>query len=155
MGAAIGAISGGWFSGFIIKRSKSVLQARKIAVLIGAAIILPAMIAAAYASTALSAVIIMAFILGGFQFCIVNIQTLASDFHTGKTVGSLAGLGGCAAVLGTIITSFMVPYITTNGNWILFFAMGAVMVPLSVFSVMFFGVENKDNKYEEVNKILT
>ena len=143
VGAAIGAISGGWFSGFIIKRSKSVLQARKIAVVIGAIIILPAMIAAAYASTALSAVIIMAFILGGFQFCIVNIQTLASDFHTGKTVGSLAGLGGCAAVLGTIITSFMVPYITNNGNWVLFFAMGAVMVPLSVASVMFFGVENK------------
>lgn len=143
VGAAIGAITGGWFSGYIIKRSKSVLQARKIAILIGAAIILPAMVAAAYASTALSAVIIMAFILGGFQFSIVNIQTLASDFHTGKTVGSLAGLGGCAAVLGTIITSFLVPYITNNGNWFLFFAMGAIMVPLSVAAVLIFGVDKK------------
>ena len=138
VGAAIGAISGGWFSGFIIKRTKSVNTARKIAVVIGACITLPAMIAAAYATTALSAVIIMSFILGGFQFSIVNIQTLASDFHSGKTVGSLAGLGGFAAVLGTIISYFLVPYITNNGNWFLFFAMGAILVPMSVISVLIF-----------------
>ena len=135
VGAAIGAIAGGWFSGSLIKKGYTVNKARKRAILIGAAIILPAMIAAAYASTALIAVILMAFILGGFQFAVVNIQTLASDFHTGKTVGSLAGLGGAAAVLGTIISMFAVPYITAGGNWFLFFAMGTAMLPLSILSI--------------------
>ena len=36
----------------------------------------------------------MAFVLGGFQFTMTNIQTLPSDLHTGKSVGTLAGLGG-------------------------------------------------------------
>ena len=138
VGAAIGAIVGGWFSGYLMKRGKTVNAARKTAIVVGSIIVLPAMIAAAYASTAWSAVIIMAFILAGFQFTIVNIQTLPSDFHSGKTVGSLAGLGGAAAVLGTIITMLAVPYITTGGNWVLFFVMGALLIPLAIASVFFF-----------------
>lgn len=138
VGAAIGAIVGGWFSGYLMRKGSSVNKARKTAIITGACIVLPAMIAAAYASTAWSAVIIMAFILGGFQFTIVNIQTLPSDFHSGKTVGSLAGLGGAAAVLGTICTMFLVPYITTGNNWVMFFVMGALLIPLCLISVFLF-----------------
>ena len=138
VGGAVGAIAGGWFSGLLIRKGKPVPVARKIAIVTGACIALPAMIAAAYADTALVAVLIMAFILGGFQFTIVNIQTLPSDYHSGKTVGSLAGLGGASAVLGTIITMFLVPYITTGNNWVFFFAMGALLVPLSVGAVFLF-----------------
>lgn len=138
VGAALGAIAGGWFSGSLIKKGVAINKARKTAIVIGACITLPAMIAAAYASTALIAVILMAFILGGFQFAVVNIQTVASDFHTGKTVGSLAGLGGAAAVLGTISSMFAIPYITAGGNWFLFFAMGTVMLPLSIISIFIF-----------------
>jgi ACS family hexuronate transporter-like MFS transporter len=139
VGAAIGAIVGGWFSGYLIRKGKTVHAARKTAILTGAAIALPAMIAAAFASTAMVAVIIMAFILAGFQFAIVNIQTLPSDYHSGRTIGSLAGLGGAAAVLGTIVTMFLVPYITSDNNWIFFFVMGALLVPLSIASVFIFG----------------
>jgi ACS family hexuronate transporter-like MFS transporter len=139
VGAAIGAIVGGWFSGYLIRKGKSVHRARSIAIITGAVISLPAMIAAAFASSAMVAVIIMAFILAGFQFTIVNIQTLPSDFHSGKTIGSLAGLGGAAAVLGTIITMFLVPYITSDNNWIFFFVMGALLVPLAIASVFIFG----------------
>lgn len=145
VGAAIGAIVGGWFSGYLIRKGKATNVARKIAIAIGACITLPAMIAAAYADTATSAVLIMTFILGGFQFAIVNIQTLPSDFHAGKTVGSLAGIGGAAAVLGTIITMFLVPYITAGNNWTPFFVMGALLVPLSIASVFIFS-SNQSNK---------
>lgn len=135
VGAAIGSISGGWFSGRMIQQGKSVNFARKLAIVIGGAIALPAMIGAAFVSTASTAVLMMAFILGGFQFAMTNIQTLASDLFAGKTVGSLAGLGGAAAVTGTIITMYLVPLITTGNNWVMFFVMGAVMVPLSLISI--------------------
>jgi ACS family hexuronate transporter-like MFS transporter len=141
-GAAIGAIAGGWFSGYLIRKGKTVHRARRIAIITGAVIALPAMIAAAFATTALVAVVIMAFILAGFQFSIVNIQTLPSDLHAGKTVGSLAGLGGAAAVAGTIITMFLVPYITSDSNWVFFFVMGALLVPLSMACVFYFGRQN-------------
>lgn len=136
-GAAIGAIIGGWFSGKLIKSGKPVMAARKTAVVVGACITLPAMIATAFAATPFAAVLLMAFILGGFQFSIVNIQTLPSDYHTGKTVGSLAGIGGAAAVLGIIGTMYFVPYITQNG-WFPFFMMGALLVPLCVLAVFIF-----------------
>lgn len=138
VGAGIGAIAGGWFSGRLIKNGKSTTVARKTAIIVGACIVLPAMILASQATDATSAVIIMAFVLGGFQFAVVNIQTLPGDYHAGKTVGSLAGLGGAAAVFGTIICMVFVPYITSSGSWTLFFVMLGVLVPLSVLSVIFF-----------------
>jgi ACS family hexuronate transporter-like MFS transporter len=92
------------------------------------------------------AVSLMAVILCGFQFCIGNIQTLASDLYTGKTVGTMAGLGGAAATFGVIITMWMVPYLTKGGNWLPFFIVGAVLVPISIAAVYLFGgkIETQD-----------
>jgi len=100
------------------------------------------MIGAAFAPTGLSASLMLMFILGGFQFAITNIQTLPSDFHSGKTVGSLAGLGGASAVLGIIISTYLVPVLTRGGNWIPFFAMGLLLIPLSILSVFVFSPKN-------------
>lgn len=139
LGAGIGAIIGGKYSGWLItKKGFEASKARRTAIIIGACITLPAMIGTVFAPTPLIAVLLMACLLGGFQFSIVNIQTLPSDFHSGKTVGSLAGLGGMAAVLGTIISTFLIPYITTGNNWTPFFIMGAVLVPLSISCILFF-----------------
>lgn len=139
IGAAVGSISGGWFSGKLIKGGRSVNFARKLAISIGCGITLPTLLATAFVKDANTAVILMAFILAGFQFAITNIQTLASDLYSGKTVGSLAGLGGAAAVIGIIISIYFVPYITAGGNWFWFFMMGASLVPLSLISVFVMG----------------
>lgn len=135
VGAALGSILGGWLSGRLIRSGKSVNFSRKVAIVIGACIMLPAIIGAIYAQTVLAAVVLMAVVLGGFQFTMTNIQTLPSDLHGGKSVGSLAGLGGAAAVLGTISCMLFVPSITEGGEWSMFFVMLAVLVPLSVLSV--------------------
>jgi len=73
----------------------------------------------------------------GFQISINNIQTLPSDYLTGKSVGSLAGLGGTAAVFGTIATMWLVPALTKT-NWFYFFIMGASLVPLGVAAMFLF-----------------
>ena len=131
-GAALGSIVGGWFSGWLISKGKSVNFARKCAIIVGGCIILPAMIGSVMATTVLAAVICMAFVLGGFQFFIVNVQTLPSDIQSGKSVGSLAGLGGAAAVLGTIIAILFSDLIT---DWTLLFGLLAALVPLSWISI--------------------
>ncbi len=144
LGAGIGAIIGGRYSGWLIsKKGYTALKARRTAIITGACIALPAMIATIYATTPLLAVILLGVLLGGFQFSIVNIQTLPGDFHSGKTVGSLAGIGGMAAVLGTIGTTFLIPYITTGNNWTPFFVMGALLVPLSMVSIFYFSNKSK------------
>ncbi len=147
VGAAIGSVAGGWFSGMLIDRGKSVDFARKTAMIVGGCIIVPGMALAAVASSAVMAVVMMAFILGGYQFVMTNIQTLASDFQTGKAVGSLAGLGGASAVLGTIISILLVPYLTQSGVWTPFFVLGAALVPASLLCVFLFG-----GRIEQVRK---
>ena len=139
VGAAIGSIAGGWFSGLLINRGKSVNFARKPAMIVGSCVIVPGMVLAAMAQTATMAVVMMAFILGGYQFVMTNIQTLVSDFQTGKAVGSLAGLGGAAAVLGTLVATWLIPSLTQSGNWTSFFILGGSLVPLCLIAIFLFG----------------
>ena len=131
-GAAIGSIAGGWFSGWLISKGRTVNFARKCAILVGGGIILPAMIGSVMAQSVMMAVICMAFVLGGFQFFITNLQTIPSDLHSGKSVGSLAGLGGAAAVLGTILAIFFSDMIS---SWTLMFGLLTALVPLSWLSI--------------------
>lgn len=139
VGAMLGSLAGGWYSGSMLKRGRSVRFARKSATLIGAVIMLPALIATAFVSNVYTVIGLMTIILLGFQFAMSNIQTLASDMFTGKTVGSLAGLGGAAATLGVIISMIFIPSLTAGGNWVPFFLLGAILVPLCLISVYFFG----------------
>ena len=132
VGAMVGSISGGWYSGYLIRKGATVDKARKTAMLLGGIIIVPSIIAAVMVPNAVFAVILMAFVLGGFQFTIVNIQTLPSDLHCGKSVGSLAGFGGASAVLGTILAILFAGQIS---SWPLLFGLLAALVPLSLLSV--------------------
>lgn len=68
--------------------------------------------------------------LFGFQFLIGNIQTLPSDYFNGKNVGTVAGMGGTAAVAGTLLTTWAVPIITQT-SYVSFFVLAAVLVPIS------------------------
>ncbi len=139
IGAMIGSIAGGWFSGNLIKKGKSVNYARKSAMVIGGIVMLPSLIATGLASDVRIVIALMALILLGFQFAIGNIQTLPSDLFSGKTVGSLAGLGGAAATLGVILSMVFIPSLTKGGNWLPFFILGAALVPLAIGSVFLFG----------------
>ena len=139
VGAALGSIAGGWMSSHLVTSGKSVNFARKTSIITGALITLPALIYVAFVQDAMVAVCCMAIILFGFQFTMNNIQTLASDMYTGKSVGSLAGLGGAAATLGTILSICFIPMLTAGDNWTPFFIMGASLVPISVCCVFLFG----------------
>lgn len=142
VGAAVGALFGGWLAGALLKKGWTVNATRKLTITLGGVIMLPTLLATAVAVTPLVAVLLMAVILFGFQVAIGNIQTLPSDFFAGKSVGSLAGVGGTSAIVGVIITTQMVPRITAD-SYVPFFVLGALLVPLAVLSVWGFGGEIK------------
>ena len=76
------------------------------------------------------------FALMGFQITIGNIQTLPGDFFSGKSVGTLAGLGGTAAVAGTLLmTTWLVP-VLTRSSYTPFFVLAALLVPLGAVAVL-------------------
>ena len=138
VGAVAGALFGGWLARSLLQRGRTVDYTRKLTITLGGVIMLPALLATAAASTPLSAVLLIAVILFGFQTAIGNIQTLPSDFFSGKSVGSLAGVGGTAAVAGTLITTELIPRIT-EVSFAPAFILGAALVPLAVVSVWVFG----------------
>ena len=76
----------------------------------------------------------MAAILFGFQTAVGNIQTLPSDFYSGKSVGTLAGYAGTAAKLAVVGLNFLIPVITVN-SYAPAFAVGATLAILTVLSV--------------------
>ena len=84
-------------------------------------------LAMANPGSAFTAVLIMAIILFGFQTAIGNVQTLPSDLFSGKTVGSLAGFAGMAAKLAAAGLTYLVPWLTTGGNYTPAFIIGATL----------------------------
>ncbi|NMM48881.1 MFS transporter [Marinigracilibium pacificum] len=135
VGAALGSLSGGYFAGKLIQNGATVDKARKRTIVIGGAIMFFGLIATIlFADTPLKFVLIVAAVLYGFQFVISNIQTIPSDLFSGKSVGSLAGLGGSVGVFSVIIMNFLVPVISKI-SYIPIFIMIAVFVPLGVASI--------------------
>lgn len=135
VGAAIGALFGGWLCGELLQKGWSVNKARKSVIGLGLLIMFPSLILSAMASTPTLAVLSIGVILFGFQAAITNIQTMPSDFFSGKSVGSLAGVSGSAAVIGVIVCMQLVPLLTADGNYTPFFILGAALVPLVFISI--------------------
>ncbi|MEM8918171.1 MAG: MFS transporter [Pseudomonadota bacterium] len=135
----IGAMFGAWFGGLLaqnrIKSGWTVNKTRKSVIALGGVIMLVSLLATTVAATPLVAVLLMAVILFGFQTAVGNIQTLPSDFYSGKSVGTLAGYAGTAAKLAVVLLNFLIPIITADGNYAPAFAVGAGLAILTVVSV--------------------
>jgi len=145
--AAIGGLSGGFYSSALIKRGMSAAKARKNAITIGSVIMLAALIGVVYYLDELKdnvnlAIALISATLFGFQFLINNLQTLPSDYFHGKNVGTVSGMGGTAAVAGTIIITLLVPVITKT-SYTSFFILAAVMVPAAWLCITFITSKNK------------
>ncbi|HEY4356188.1 MAG TPA: MFS transporter [Acidobacteriaceae bacterium] len=104
--AAAGALFGGWLSGRLIRGGMSVNAARKTVIVI-AACMMPFGIFAARAHSAYAALACISVVLFGFQMWISNVQTLPSDFFSHRSVGVIAGMGGTAAGVASLMFNLL------------------------------------------------
>lgn len=134
----VGAMFGAWFGGLLaqnrIKAGWTVNKTRKSVIALGGLIMLVSLLMTIQAATPLTAVLLMAAILFGFQTAVGNIQTLPSDFYSGQSVGTLAGFAGTAAKLAVVGLNFLIPVITVN-SYAPAFAVGAGLAIMTVVSV--------------------
>jgi MFS transporter, ACS family, hexuronate transporter len=140
--AAMGSLIGGYYSSRQIRKGVNAVVARRKAVTIGSIIMLVSLVVIVFMLNDLKeqpaiTIGLISITLFGFQFLIGNIQTLPSDFFNGKNVGVVAGMGGTAAVLGVLITTWMVPVLTKT-SYNSFFILAALLVPLSWLSLKYF-----------------
>lgn len=144
VGAAVGSILGGYVSGRIISKTNSINKGRKTTIVIGGIIMVLGLVATIlFGNTALRFVLIVCAVLFGFQFAIGNVQTLPSDFFSGKSVGSLAGLGGMIGVFSVIVMNFLVPRVVDSFGYNPIFGAIAIFVPLGVGAIYFFAKKIK------------
>ena len=127
--ADAGSLSGGWFSGHLIKKGWSVDRARKMVILI-AAFLMPAGIFAAFAESALVALALIGVVLFGFQVWINNVQTLPSDLFPDRAVGSVAGLGGTGAGIGSMIFILSTGWLVDHFSYVPVLVTAGLLAPL-------------------------
>lgn len=145
VGAMFGAWFGGILAGRLIKSGWTVNKTRKVVIALGGLIMLASLLLTIVAASPLIAVLLMAAILFGFQTAVGNIQTLPSDFYSGKSVASLAGFAGTAAKLAVVGLNFLIPVITAN-SYAPAFAVGAGLAIMTVLSVLIFCTDIKPLK---------
>lgn len=132
--AAVGGLTGGYYSFRQIRNGVHPVKARKRAITVGSVIMLLSLVAIAFyldqmKDNASMAIALISSTLFGFQFLINNLQTLPADYFHGKNVGTVAGMGGTSAVAGTLIVTWLVPVLTKT-SYTSFFIMAALLVPL-------------------------
>ncbi len=135
----VGAMFGAWFGGLLaqnrIAAGWTVNRTRKVVIALGGAIMLVSLLLTIVAATPLVAVLLMAAILFGFQTAVGNIQTLPSDFYSGKSVATLAGFAGTAAKLAVVGLNFLIPVLTVE-SYAPAFVVGSALAILTVLSVL-------------------
>jgi ACS family hexuronate transporter-like MFS transporter len=135
----VGAMIGAWFGGLLAQNRLgagwSVDKTRKMVITLGCFIMIPCFILLKAPGTAMNAVLIMAVLLFGFQTAIGNVQTIPSDLFGGKVVGTLSGFAGTAAKLAGAALTFIIPFITTGGNYTWAFIVGGALAAIALFAV--------------------
>jgi ACS family hexuronate transporter-like MFS transporter len=127
--ADAGSLSGGWLSGYLIAHGWSVDRARKVVILI-AALLMPAGFFAAFAHNAMVALALIGVVLFGFQVWINNVQTLPSDFFSDKAVGSVAGLGGTGAGIGSMIFILSTGWVVDHFSYVPVLVAAGLLAPI-------------------------
>jgi len=143
--AAVGSLFGGWLSGRLIARGRSVNAARKIAMGI-AACLMPFGILAARAENPYTALALIAVVLFGFQMWISNVQTLPSDFFAQRSVGTVAGMGGTAAGVSSLFFNLCTGWLVMHFGYALVLTIAGVLAPVG--AVLLFVVAGDVHKLE-------
>jgi ACS family hexuronate transporter-like MFS transporter len=136
LAAAVGSLFGGWLAGRLISQGLSVNVARKT-VTGAAACLMTLGILAARAQSAYVALAYISIVLFGFQMWISNVQTLPSDFFSNSAVGSVAGMGGTAAGISSLIFNLSTASLVTQFGYGVVLNIAAVLAPIGALTLFF------------------
>lgn len=134
----IGSITGGWLSGWFMKLGWSINASRKMAMLACALCVVPVFLASIIPNAWVGA-ILMGLAMAAHQGFAANLFTMVSDTAPRRVVGSIVGLGGTAACIGTFFTGIYVPKIlerTGKYQLVLIIASCAYVVTLLIIHVI-------------------
>jgi ACS family hexuronate transporter-like MFS transporter len=118
-------------------------------VIVFAALLMPAGIAAAFTPNSMIALALVGVVLFGFQAWINNVQTLPSDFFPAKAVGSVAGLGGTGAGIGSMIFIFTTGWVVDNFSYTPILVTAGLLAPLG--TIVLFAMSGRIGRIQVQN----
>ncbi len=105
--ADVGSIGGGWISSRLLARGWTPNKARKLAMFICAACVVP-IVFATHAGNMWVAVCLVGLAAAAHQGWSANLFTLTSDMFPRRAVGSVVGIGGMSGAVGGMVLSLVV-----------------------------------------------
>jgi len=118
----------------MIARGASVNAARKWTTGI-AACLMTVGVLAARAESAYAALAWISIVLFGFQMWISNVQTLPSDFFSNAAVGSVAGMGGTAAGISSLIFNLCTAWLVSHFGYSIVLTIAGLLAPIGAASL--------------------
>jgi ACS family hexuronate transporter-like MFS transporter len=138
LASGVGSLTGGWLSGYLIGKGKSVNFSRKIAIILPTLLMVLG-IGSIYASTATQALLLISLVLFGFQFWVNNIQTLASDFFSINEVGRVTGMAQTGAGFGAITFTMLIGWIVDHFSYSPVLVIGGILGPVATLAILILG----------------
>ncbi|MDZ5650137.1 MFS transporter [Nitrospirillum sp. BR 11828] len=131
----IGSVAGGWLSSRLMRRGLGANRARKLAMLMCAACVIP-VLTAPWVGGLTAAVLIIGLATAGHQGFSANLMTLPSDLFPPTSVATVVGLGGTAgAVGGMLMAKFTGWILQGTGSYGPVFLTAAVAYPLALLAI--------------------
>ena len=112
--SGVGCLVGGWFSGWLIRRGRSVNFARKLALGLSAAV-MPWIILVSHLPVSL-AIVLFSVAFFGQQSWSTLVMVLPADLFPRSVVGSVAGLVGFGGAMGGVVFGLVVGYLLDHGH---------------------------------------
>ena len=113
-----GSVFGGWLSSALLKRGWTVNAARKTAMLVCAASVVP-IVAASRVENMWTAVALISIAAAAHQGWSANVYTLASDMFPRQAVGSVIGFAGMSGAVGGMLIAKVTGYLLeTTGSYL-------------------------------------
>ncbi|MCC6362696.1 MAG: MFS transporter [Bryobacterales bacterium] len=108
--ADAGSVGGGWLSSALLKRGWALTSARKTAMFVCAAAVVPVSLLMFTGERVWLAVALISLAASAHQGWSANLFTLASDVFPRSAVGSVVGLGGFGGAIGGMLVSPLIGY---------------------------------------------
>ena len=128
--AALGSLTGGWLSSYLIRRHVSLDASRKICLGVSAAC-MPLSLLITVSPLAI-AIVFFSLAMLGHQFWSTIVQTLVVDMFPSPVVGSVAGLLGAVGAFGGMLFNLLAGnLLTAYHSYVLIFIILGLLHPLS------------------------
>jgi ACS family hexuronate transporter-like MFS transporter len=123
----VGSVAGGWFSEMLIRRGWSLNGARKLALLIPAACVVP-VFAASSVPSIWTAVILVGVAAASHQAWSANLFTFVSDIMPKRAISSVVGIGGFAGGIAAMFTAQATGWVlVTTKSYVPLFCVASTM----------------------------